>query len=74
MRRGVLYAFFLISHEMSDYKLKSAMFDAAKAFGITTSAVDKAVRDELKRAGLKFTTKEYVEYCRRADIKLPFIN
>ena len=50
------------------------MLEASKTFGITTSAVDKSIRDELKRAGLKFTTKEYVEYCRRADIKLPFIN
>lgn len=72
MRRGILYAFFLISHNAGDYKLKAAMLEASKAFGITTSAVDKAVRDELKRAGLKFTTKEYVEYCRHADIKLPF--
>ena len=74
MRRGILYAFFLISHEPDDYKLKAAMLEASKTFGITTSAVDKSIRDELKRAGLKFTTKEYVEYCRRADIKLPFIN
>lgn len=74
MRRGILYAFFLISHDAGDYKLKAAMLEAAKAFGITTSAVDKSIRDELKRAGLKFTTKEYVEYCRHSDIKLPFID
>ena len=74
MRRGVLYAFFLISHDVNDYKLKAAILDAAKTFGITASAVDKSIRDELKRAGLKLTTKEYVEFCRHADIKLPFIN
>lgn len=74
MRRGILFAFFLIAHSSNDFSLKPAIIEASKAFNVTPTAIDKSIRDELKRAAIPLTTKQYINYCQKTDLKLPFLN
>ena len=70
MRKGVLYLLTALGMYRPATPIKSVLIDVGNRYGVGAYSVDKSIRDEIRRAGLHVTVREYIQMCLLSDIGL----